>query len=102
MARSGALLSPAVLLLATVLLTGWTSPAAAEPPDAVMLVHGNSCSLRQQHAPLPPVDALDEARARHDACTPDEGLPSKACHALVGNGGARALTRSRAAGAPCT
>ena len=32
------------------------------------------------NAPLPPIDALDAACARHDACTPASGLPSRACN----------------------
>lgn len=44
-----------------------------------MLLHGNYCGPGN-NAPAAPVDALDAACARHDACTPDEGLPSKACN----------------------
>ncbi|WP_336490381.1 hypothetical protein [Methylobacterium nigriterrae] len=60
-----------------------TSPALAqstsfghEPP---VLLHGNYCGLGN-NAPLPPVDALDAACARHDACTPADGLSSRACN----------------------
>lgn len=44
-----------------------------------MLLHGNYCGPGN-NAPAAPVDALDAACARHDACTPDGGLPSKACN----------------------
>lgn len=44
-----------------------------------MLMHGNYCGPGN-NAPAVPVDALDAACARHDACTPDGGLPSKACN----------------------
>lgn len=58
-------------------------PAHASPgnvPGAPkMLVHGNYCGPGN-NAPLAPVDALDQACARHDACTPDGALPSKACN----------------------
>lgn len=52
-------------------------PAAFGGPK--MLIHGNYCGPGN-NAPLPPVDALDAACARHDACTPAGGLPSKACN----------------------
>ncbi|MDO9428390.1 MAG: hypothetical protein Q7T93_16355 [Methylobacterium sp.] len=57
-------------------------PAAAQPApglDRPLLVHGNYCGPGN-NAPLPPIDALDAACARHDACTPSGGLPSKACN----------------------
>ncbi|WP_409567516.1 hypothetical protein [Methylobacterium sp. J-030] len=44
-----------------------------------MLIHGNYCGPGN-NAPLPPIDALDAACARHDACTPDGGIPSRACN----------------------
>ncbi|MGE7157333.1 hypothetical protein ACQKJ1_26855 [Methylorubrum rhodesianum] len=44
-----------------------------------MLMHGNYCGPGN-NAPLAPVDALDQACARHDACTPTGALPSKACN----------------------
>lgn|GEM_PF-566140 len=52
-------------------------PAAFGGPK--MLIHGNYCGPGN-NAPLPPIDALDAACARHDACTPDGGLPSPACN----------------------
>ena len=52
-------------------------PAAFGGPK--MLIHGNYCGPGN-NAPLPPIDALDAACARHDACTPNGGLPSKACN----------------------
>lgn len=48
-------------------------------PAPSLLVHGNYCGLGNR-APLPPVDALDAACARHDACTPTGGLPSRRCN----------------------
>ena len=44
-----------------------------------LLVHGNYCGLGNR-APLQPIDALDRACARHDACTPAGGLPSRPCN----------------------
>lgn len=44
-----------------------------------LLVHGNYCGLGN-NAPLAPIDALDAACARHDACTPMNGLPTRACN----------------------
>lgn len=59
----------------------WISPAIAEPVSArpKMLVYGNYCGIGN-NAPLPPIDALDAACARHDDCTPDNDLPTKACN----------------------
>ncbi|MFE1599771.1 hypothetical protein [Methylobacterium sp. ID0610] len=66
------------------LLTAWLiSPAQAQSDGYArapqLLVHGNYCGLGSR-APLPPVDALDAACARHDACTPVGGLPSRGCN----------------------
>lgn len=44
-----------------------------------MLLHGNYCGPGN-NAPAAPVDALDAACARHDACTPEHGLPTRACN----------------------
>lgn len=59
----------------------WTGPAIAEPAVTrpKMLVYGNYCGVGN-NAPLPPIDALDAACARHDDCTPDNDLPTKACN----------------------
>ncbi|MGH1573500.1 hypothetical protein ACRAWG_26080 [Methylobacterium sp. P31] len=68
----------APLLLATCL----SAPALAQSSglqQPAALIHGNYCGLGN-NAPLPPVDALDAACARHDACTPVGGLPSRACN----------------------
>ncbi|WP_457106785.1 hypothetical protein [Methylobacterium sp. P5_C11] len=66
------------LLLATCL----SAPALAQPSgleQPAALFHGNYCGLGN-NAPLPPIDALDAACARHDACTPLGGLPSRTCN----------------------
>ncbi|MHB2207443.1 hypothetical protein [Methylobacterium sp. CM6257] len=55
----------------------YAQPAAFGGPK--MLIHGNYCGPGN-NAPLPPIDALDAACARHDACTPQGGLPSQACN----------------------
>ncbi|MCJ2136330.1 hypothetical protein MKK69_20135 [Methylobacterium sp. J-026] len=52
-------------------------PAAFGGPK--ILIHGNYCGPGN-NAPLPPIDALDAACARHDACTPEGGMPSLACN----------------------
>src|SRR3954471_8574943 len=58
-------------------------PSIAQAPSGLgqtkLLIHGNYCGPGN-NAPLPPIDALDAACARHDACTPDGALPSKACN----------------------
>lgn len=73
----------AISLAAPLLLvTTWAAPALAQPAangGPKLLIHGNYCGPGN-NAPLPPIDALDAACARHDACTPDIGLPSKACN----------------------
>ncbi|MER2267923.1 hypothetical protein [Methylobacterium oxalidis] len=60
-----------------------TSPALAQSTGYVRepaaLIHGNYCGMGN-NAPLPPIDALDAACARHDACAPLGHLPSRACN----------------------
>lgn len=43
-----------------------------------LLIHGNYCGIGNRPGAAP-TDALDVACMRHDACTPDGGLPSCAC-----------------------
>jgi hypothetical protein len=77
------LLRAAIGIAASVYLIGfWAHPSLAQPAangGPTLLIHGNYCGPGN-NAPLPPVDALDAACARHDACTPDVGLPSEACN----------------------
>lgn len=76
--RIAALKAAAPILL----LACWSGTSAAEtaaPARPTMLVHGNYCGFGN-NAPLPPIDALDAACARHDDCTPDNDLPTKACN----------------------
>jgi len=66
-----------------VLALGLAMPAVAQegrPPS--LLLHGNYCGPGN-NAPRPPIDALDAACARHDACTPGGGLASPACNARL-------------------
>ncbi|AWN43557.1 hypothetical protein [Methylobacterium durans] len=60
-----------------------TSPALAQSGgyarQPAALIHGNYCGVGN-NAPLPPIDALDLACARHDACSPSGRLPSRACN----------------------
>jgi hypothetical protein len=63
-----------------ILALGLALPAVAQearPPS--LLLHGNYCGPGN-NAPRPPIDALDAACARHDACTPSGALPSRACN----------------------
>ncbi|MCJ2141041.1 hypothetical protein MKL20_13515 [Methylobacterium sp. E-066] len=64
-------------LAAFLALPATAQPAAFGGPK--ILIHGNYCGPGN-NAPLPPIDALDAACARHDACTPNGGLPSQACN----------------------
>ncbi|MBK3406146.1 hypothetical protein H0176_25895 [Methylorubrum populi] len=70
-------------ILPLVLVAGLTVPAFSQTAAAVegppMLLHGNYCGPGN-NAPAAPVDALDAACARHDACTPDGALAPKACN----------------------
>ncbi|MBY0296213.1 MAG: hypothetical protein K2X71_09255 [Methylobacterium sp.] len=67
----------ALLLAAAGLSSVQAQPGgSAQPP---LLVHGHYCGLGNR-APLPPVDALDAACARHDACTYPGRLPSRSCN----------------------
>ncbi len=43
-----------------------------------LLIHGNYCGVGNRPG-APPVDLLDEACMRHDACTKTGKLPSCAC-----------------------
>lgn len=69
--------------LALGLLAALAVPANAQEGSPAgkpkLLLYGNYCGPGN-NAPAAPVDALDAACARHDACTPDDGLPSKACN----------------------
>ena len=74
--------APFALLAALARPATLASPATAQPAaglDRPLLVHGNYCGPGN-NAPLPPIDALAAACARHDACTPSGGLPSRACN----------------------
>jgi tRNA(fMet)-specific endonuclease VapC len=73
----------AFTLLAAALALGPAAPALSQSlPRGGMLLHGNYCGPGNR-APLPPIDALDAACARHDACTPRGGLASAACNARL-------------------
>ncbi len=69
--------------LSFILAVGLASQAEAQSLRSAhgpaWLIHGNYCGMGN-NAPRPPVDALDAACARHDACTPADGLPSQACN----------------------
>ncbi|MGU3665351.1 hypothetical protein ACLBX9_14320 [Methylobacterium sp. A49B] len=61
------------------------APALAQPyglQQPAALFHGNYCGFGN-NGPLPPIDALDAACARHDACSPLGRLPSLACNARL-------------------
>lgn len=67
------------------LIVVFAAPAMADPGamgEPKMLIHGNYCGPGN-NAPLPPIDALDAACARHDACTPNGTMPSRMCNARL-------------------
>ncbi|WP_279358995.1 hypothetical protein [Methylobacterium indicum] len=70
------------LILACGLSAAALAPALAQDRPPALLIHGNYCGPGN-NAPLPPIDALDAACARHDACTPRGGLASPACNARL-------------------
>ena len=66
------------------LLEGGTS---ADDPlrftSGALLVHGNYCGPGNNGPDKMPIDALDAACMRHDACTPDDAPPSCDCNARL-------------------
>lgn len=52
----------------------------AQADEGDLLVHGNYCGPGNRGWNVRPIDALDAACARHDACTPDGALPSCGCN----------------------
>ena len=76
------MMSRLVVAAAAILAASCAGPSLAQPAangGPKFLLHGNYCGPGN-NAPLPLIDALDAACAHHDACTPDFGLPSKACN----------------------
>jgi hypothetical protein len=71
--------APFVLVAGCVAFAGASEAQPAAFGGPKMLIHGNYCGPGN-NAPLPPIDALDAACARHDACTPHGGLPTRACN----------------------
>ena len=76
------LTAPFIFAAGCVALAGASQAQPAAFGGPKMLIHGNYCGPGN-NAPLPPIDALDAACARHDACTPQGGLPSRACNARL-------------------
>lgn len=56
-----------------------SAPALAQTAGPRPMLYGNYCGPGN-NAPLPPIDALDAACMHHDACSPDQGLPTKSCN----------------------
>jgi hypothetical protein len=67
------------LFLAVGLATPSLAQSGHAPGRPTLLIHGNYCGPGN-NAPLAPIDALDAACARHDACTPNDGFPDKGCN----------------------
>lgn len=70
---------PATALLPLIVWLSVALQAQAQSRAPALVFHGNYCGLGN-NAPLPPIDALDAACARHDACTPVAGLPPALCN----------------------
>ncbi len=75
--KPSATIAASLILASCIALPALAQPAAMGGPK--VLIHGNYCGPGN-NAPLPPIDALDAACARHDLCTPSRGLPSQACN----------------------
>ena len=69
-------------ILAACLATPASAQSELPVHKPTVLFHGNYCGPGN-NAPLAPIDALDAACARHDACTPSHGLASSACNARL-------------------
>ena len=68
------------LTMPILLALGAAGSAQARPQGVLgggLLIHGNYCGPGNR-APLPPIDDLDAACARHDACSPGRGRPASA------------------------
>jgi hypothetical protein len=64
---------------------GLDEVAGGAIPRDSLVFHGNYCGPGSRGAGRPPIDALDAACMRHDACTPPpgRGLPTCSCHARL-------------------
>lgn len=76
--RSAAITCAAPFFLA-VGLAGSAMAESSVIGGPTLLVYGNYCGMGN-NAPSLPIDGLDAACARHDACTPDNDLPTKPCN----------------------
>lgn len=69
--------------LGACLIAGTGRSFADGSNDPSLIIYGNFCGPGQNGANPSPIDALDTACMHHDACVPDEGLPSCSCHARL-------------------
>lgn len=72
-----------------------TDEAAPQTPRPTLLVHGHYCGPGNDGMDVEPVDALDAACRKHDACTPDGGLPSCGCNRTLKQDAARLAASPR-------
>lgn len=63
--------------------------ALPQTPRPALLIHGHYCGPGNDGMEVAPVDALDAACRKHDACTPDGGLPSCGCNRTLKRDAAR-------------
>ncbi|MCJ2043725.1 hypothetical protein MKK58_04125 [Methylobacterium sp. J-078] len=66
-----------------------------QTPRPALLVHGHYCGPGNDGMDVTPVDALDAACRKHDACTPDGGLPSCGCNRTLKQDAARLAASPR-------
>jgi len=77
-----ATITPTTMAQAGKLASRWPVASDIRAAKVAMLFHGNYCGVGSR-AGTAPVDALDAACMRHDACTPSGGIPSCACNARL-------------------
>ncbi len=87
--------------LAALLTAASVAPATAQTPLAPLLngqlvFYGNYCGPGQYGRHPAPIDALDAACQRHDACVVDFRLPSCACNARLAHEAAAVARSPRA------
>ncbi len=66
-----------------------------QTPRPALLVHGHYCGPGNDGMDVAPVDALDAACRKHDACTPDGGLPACGCNRTLKQDAARLAASPR-------
>lgn len=91
--RFSGLILPMIAVSLTTPVQAQEIPGQSMRPK--MLIHGHYCGPGNDGPGIAPVDALDTACMRHDACTPDVGLPTCGCHRQLKRAASLIATSSR-------